>query len=108
MRAVLLFIELKRNLEFSERDISFLMRKLPAGCQKVMHGTRSIGFVLPPYDILPKMRAPLWKALEPFENYWFVGVSSEVLAKNGTMDPLSSALRQYSVQPIRRREPSKA
>jgi hypothetical protein len=108
LKAVLLFIELKRNLEFSEHDVSYLMRKLPAGCQKVMHGVRSLGFVMPAHDILPRMRAPLWKALEPFENYWLLGTSGEVLAKNGSMDPLASALRQYSVPPIRRREPSKS
>lgn len=107
MKAVLLFIELKRNLEYSEREVGYVMQKLPAGCQKVMHGARSIGILMPPYDILPKMRAPLWKALEPFANYWFIGMSGEVLSLNGSMDPLANGIKQFSVAPLRFRERTK-
>jgi hypothetical protein len=103
-KAVLLFVELKRDLEYCEHEVRYLVSKLPAGWQKVMHGKRQIGFLLPPHDVLPAMRARLHKALEPFENYWFAGVSGEVSAKNGSMDPLASRIKEYSVPVVRRRE----
>ncbi len=103
-KAVLLLIELKRNLEYCESEVRYLVSKLPPGCHKVMHGTRTIGILMPPYDILPKMRARLYKALEPFENYRFVGLSGEVLSKNGSMDPLASRIKEYDPPPVRLRE----
>ena len=86
MKAVLLVIELKRDLQFCEDEISFLMTKMPAR------------------DILPVMRAPLHRALTPFQNYWFIGMSGEVLSMNGSFDPLASAIKQYTVPPVGRRE----
>jgi hypothetical protein len=64
-----------------------------------MHGPRLLGVMMPAHDILPAMRAPLHNALSVFENYWFIGMSGEVLAKNGSLDPLASAIRQYAKPP---------
>lgn len=108
MKAVTLIIELKRDLQFCQDEITFLMSKMPAYSEKVMHGARMIGFLMPARDILPAMRAPLHNALSVFENYWLIGMSGEVLAKNGSFDPLASAIKQYTVPAIPRRERSKA
>ncbi|MBI2262668.1 MAG: hypothetical protein HYU62_13515 [Caulobacterales bacterium] len=107
MKAVTLIVELKRDLQFCQDEIAFLMSKMPAYSEKVMHGARMIGFLMPAHNILPAMRAPLHNALSVFENYWFIGVSGEVLAKNGSFDPLASAIKQYTVPPIRGRERAK-
>ncbi len=107
MKAVTLIIELKRDLQFCQDEIAFLMSKMPAYSEKVMHGARMIGFLMPAHNILPAMRAPLHRALSVFENYWFIGMSGEVLAKNGSFDPLASAIKQYTVPPIRSRERAK-
>jgi len=97
---------LKRDLEYCEHELRRLIAKLPQGCQRVMHGKRQIGILMPPYDILPKMRVPLRNALEPFENHWFIGLSGEVLAQNGSMDPLASHIKEYSASSLGRRERS--
>lgn len=106
MKAALLFVELKREFQHCEHEVNYLMRKLPAGWKKVIYGSRVVAFTLPPSDILPKMKARLHHVLQPFENYWFVGLSGEIIAKNGPWDPLASAVREYTVPPLRRREPS--
>lgn len=104
MKAVTLIIELKRDRQLCEDEIAFLASKLPAYSEKAMHGTRLVGFVMPARDILPAMHAPLQRALSVFQNYWFIGVSGEVLCKNGSFDPLASAIKQYIVQPVGRRD----
>lgn len=104
MKAVTLIIELKRDLQFCEDEIAFLMSKMPAYAEKVMHGARMIGFLMPAHDILPAMHAPLHRALTPFQNYWFIGMSGEVLAKNGSFDPLASGVKQYTLSAVPRRE----
>lgn len=103
MKAVTLIIELKRDRQFCEDEIAFLTSKLPAYCEKVMHGARMIGFLMPARDILPAMRAPMQRALSVFQNYWFIGMSGEVLCMNGSFDPLASAIKQYTVPPVERR-----
>jgi len=100
MKAVTLIVELKRDLQFCQDEVAFLTSKMPAFYERVMHGPRLLGFLLPARDILPAMRAPLHRALSVFENYWFIGMSGEVLAKNGSLDPLASAIKQYSVPSI--------
>lgn len=107
LKAVTLLIELKRDLQHCEDEISFLMSKMPACTEKVMYGTRMIGFLMPARDILLAMHAPLQRALSPFQNYWLIGMSGEVLAKNGGWDPLASAIKQYTVPAISRRETRK-
>lgn len=104
MKAVLLVIELKRELQFCEDEISFLMSKMPAMSERVMYGARQIAFLMPARDILPAIRAPMQRALTAFQNYWFIGLSGEVLAMNGSFDPLASAVKQYTVPPVGRRE----
>ena len=106
VKAALLLIEFKRSVEYCEGDIAHLMKKLPAGCEKVTYGARSLGIFIPPYDILPKTRAKIRYILDRFENYWLIGLSGEVVAMNGSLDPLANALRQYSLPPVRRRERS--
>ena len=108
MRAVLLIVELKRDIEYCEGDVRLLLSKLPANCKKVMHGKRSIGFLMPAYDILPAIRSKLYQPLSRFENYWFIGLSGEALGMNGSLDPLISGIKEYSVAPLRRRETSKS
>jgi hypothetical protein len=108
LKAVTLIVELKRDLQFCQDEIAFLMSKMPAYSEKVMHGARMIGFLMPARDILPAMHAPLHRALSVFQNYWFIGMSGEVLAKNGSFDPLASGVKQYVVSPLPRRERTKA
>jgi hypothetical protein len=99
MKAVTLLVELKRDRNACEDEIAFLMSKLPACGERVIYGARMLGFLMPARDILPALRAPLHNALSVFENYWFIGMSGEVLAKNGSLDPLASAIKQYVVPP---------
>lgn len=104
MKAVTLIIELKRDLQSCQDEIAFLMSKMPACTDRVMHGVRMVGFLMPARDILPAMRVPLKNALSVFQNYWFIGMSGEVLAMNGSFDPLASAIKQYTVPALPSRE----
>lgn len=104
MKAVTLIIELKRDLQFCQDEIAFLMSKMPACTDRVMHGARMIGFLMPAHNILLIMHAPLRNALSVFQNYWFVGLSGEVLAMNGSFDPLASGIKQYTVSAVPSRE----
>lgn len=107
MKAVLLLIELKRDLQRCQDEVEFLASKLPAYAEKIMYGARMIGFLMPRHDILAAMHAPLRNALSPFENYWLVGLSGEVHAKNGGFDPLVSGIKQYTVPPVHGRQRAK-
>lgn len=100
MKAVTLIVELKRERHLCEDDIAFLKGKMPAYAEQVIHSPRMIAFLMPAHDILPAMRAPLHNALSVFENYWFLGLSGEALAKNGGLDPVASALKQYVVPAV--------
>lgn len=103
MKAVILIVELKRERHLCEDEIAFLKSRMPAYAEQVFHGSKIIGFLMPARDILPAIRAPLHNALSVFENYWFMGLSGEALAKNGGMDPLASAIKQYIVPAVSRR-----
>lgn len=107
MKAVLLLVELKRDLQHCRSEVEFLVSKMSGYVDKVIYGTRTIGFMMPRLDILPAMHAPLRNALSPFENYWFIGLSGEVLARNGGLDPLASGIKQYTVPPVHGRERAK-
>ena len=107
MKAVLLLIELKRDAQYCEDEIRNLIKKLPPYAEQVIWSTRFVGFLMPNHDILSGMRAKLRSVLDVFENYWFSGVSGEVLAKNGSLDPLANSMKQYVLPPVASRERSK-
>lgn len=108
LKTVTLIVELKRDLQSCKDEIAFLMSKMPACTDRVMFGARMAGFLMPARDILPAMRAPLKNALSVFQNYWFIGMSGEVLAMNGSLDPLASGVKQYTVPPLPTRQRPKA
>lgn len=105
MKAIFLLVELKREAQYCEHEIRNLVKRLPPYAEQVIWGSRQIGFLMPNIDILPALRTRLRPVLDPFENYWLSGMSGEVVAKNGSYDPLAISMKQYVVPPpVGRRE----
>lgn len=107
MQAILLHIELKYPLENSQHKLSKVLARLPEGTEKVMHAEKSVGFLIPAIDHIPKITGSIRYLLDEFENWRAIGLSGEAFCKDGSMDPLAYMLAQWKPKsvavPVRQR-----
>jgi hypothetical protein len=101
VQAILLHIQLKYPLERSEHKLSKVLARLPEGTQKVMHAEKSVGFLIPAVDHIPKITGSIRAFLDEFDDWRAIGLSGEAVCMNGSMDPVISWLNQWRPPPER-------
>ncbi|HTQ12517.1 MAG TPA: hypothetical protein VMH86_01475 [Rhizomicrobium sp.] len=96
-------------MKFLEAQVAALAAKLPEGSRRVLYTERTLGFLLPHAKIVAMQAISLRKEMEPFSDWWIMGLNGEMVAKNGNIDPFRHWMNEFfQVSPPKRKLNSNA
>ena len=95
LSAYFLLVKLPYTIEGLQKEAETLVASLPSGSKRVIYTNEATGFLLPNVDIPERLAVKLRKALEPFADWWVLGVTGTLVCKNGSMDPFRHWMNEF-------------
>jgi hypothetical protein len=95
VRIHLLLVKLPYTAEGLRPQLEALIAALPQGCRRVINLDQVIGFLVP-YTVIADIQALRWrKVMQPFSNWWIVGLNGELACKNKSDDPFRTWMDEF-------------
>jgi len=95
MRAHLLLIKLPYAAEALQDQLGALVAVLPRGSRRVVSLEQIVGFLVP-HIAIADIQAVHWrKAMQPFSDWWIVGLNGELVCKNKSDDAFRTWMDEF-------------